>query len=577
MKFFFLNLAGAIAQQAKRSFQHQTQTTEIVQAKFLKFILQTNENTELGKNLELTHLKSVDDFRKHVPVSKYNAYQHYVERTFRGEANLLTPDPVLYFGMSSGSTGSPKMLPITRRSRRAVARANQVAMGFAVEAAQRHHRPLGKMLFPNSAQPYGYSPQGIAYGPISASDLRLTGFLFQQVFAHPFNVLRIQDSRARNYLGLLFALRDRQLGLLSATFPVYALTLCQTLETQAQSLIETLQSATFPEWLNLEPDVRHRLERQWNPNPSRAAELEGILQTQGQLRPQEVWPHLAFIITARGGTSNFYLDRFPDYFGDVPVFGGTYASSEATYGVHRDFGTDGVILAVNSGFYEFIPESEWNREQPQTCLPYDLNVGDRYRIVVTALNGLYRYDVGDVVEVEGFYNSAPIVVFRHRQGGVVSATSEKTTEQHIIQTLQRLQQTFDIAVENFCITLSKEGIPPHYLLNLELARGEQLHHPEQFLSRFDAILSQIHPSYGKKRPDPIPNPRLRLLAPGSFQRLRHRAMENGILETQVKLPHLSGDRAYLDGLTVEQEICFASADDPYLSSTGQTRTVGERY
>jgi hypothetical protein len=554
-------LVGAIARQAQRSFQHQTQKTDIIQAKFLKSLLQTNENTELGKDLGLAPLKSVDDFRKHVPVSKYDTYQPYVERAFQGDANILTPDPVLYFGMSSGSTGSPKMLPITQRSRRAVSRANQVAMGFAAEAACHHHRPLGKMLFSNSAMPYGYSPQGVAYGPISASDLRLTNALFQQIFAYPFDILRIQDSTTRSYLTLLFALRDRQLRLISATFPVYALTLCQTLETQAESLIATLRSNLFPEWLKLEPTVRRRLERQWNPSPSRATELERILQAQGRLRPKDVWPHLSFLITARGGTSNFYLDRFSDYFGDVPIFGGTYASSEATYGVHRAFGTDGVILAVNSGFYEFIPESEWNREQPQTCLPHELNVGDRYRIVVTALNGLYRYDVGDVVKVEGFYNSAPIFVFCHRQGGVLSATSEKTTEQHVLQTIQQLQQTFDITLENFCVTLSKQGIPPHYLLNIELAPDKQLHHPEQFLRHFDSVLSQIHPSYGKKRPDLIPNPRLRLLAPGSFQQLRQHAMEKGTLDTQVKLPHLSDNRDYLDGVTVEQEICFALASN----------------
>lgn len=551
------NLFGIVAQQTRQTFIQQTCKTDAVQANFLQSLLQANRETVLGQDLGLSRLSSVEDFRQQVPISRYSTYQPYVERSFQGEANVMTPDPVVYFSVSSGSTGVPKMLPITQRSRQAVARANQAAMGFVIDAAQRYQRQLGKMLFTNSAQPYGYSPNGIAYGPISVGDLRLSSAIYQQIFAYPFEILRIDDNMTRNYLGLLFALRNRHLGILSATFPVYALTFGHYLETYSESLIDDLKYGTFSHELKLEPELRHRLEKRWRSAPRRAAELSNILQSHGTLRPKDIWPNLAFIVTARGGTSNFYLDRFPQYFGDTPVFGGTYASSEATYGVHRDFGTDGVILAVNSGFYEFIPESQWDAEQPQTRLPHELNVGDRYRIVVSALNGLYRYDVGDVVEVEGFYNAAPILIFRHRYQGVLSSTSEKTTEFHLLQTMQQLQQEFSVTLENFCVTLAKNEIPPHYLVNLELAPGHALENPVQFLQRFDEILSRLHTPYGQKRPAPIPNPRLRLLAPGSFQELRQRILDQGVLESQIKLPHLTEDRTYLDGLRVEWEVQMA--------------------
>ncbi|MEO1208823.1 MAG: GH3 auxin-responsive promoter family protein [Cyanobacteria bacterium J06638_20] len=549
-----LNVIGSVARQSRRRFVQQTQHTEARQAAFLRSLLQINQDTSLGQALGLPGMKTVADFRKQVPISRYSDYEPYVERAFQGEANVITPEPIVYFSLTSGSTGKQKILPITKRSRRAVSQANQVAIGFAAHAAKRDRRPLGKMLYTNSARPYGQSPQGIAYGPISVGDLNLMGALYRQVFAHPLEVLKAEKNLTRNYLALLFALRDRHLGIVSATFPVYALSFCEYLERHAESLIDDVRTGTIAPWLELEPELRDRLERQWQPDAKRAAELQSALDNNGSLRPKDAWHDLSFIVTARGGTSNFYLERFPDYFGDTPVFGGIYASAEATYGVHRDFGTDGVILAINSGFYEFIPEAEWEKDQPATVLPHELNVGDRYRILVTALNGLYRYDIGDVVEVEGFFNSAPIVTFRHRIGGILSSTTEKTNEFHVVQVMQRLQQEFDVALENFCITLAPGEIPPPYVANIELAPRQQLSNPEHFLRRFDELLCEMQVSYNAKRPDIIPSPALKILASGSFAQIRQRMVERGMLESQIKLPKLTGDRHYLDGLSVEQEV-----------------------
>ncbi|MEM8641743.1 MAG: GH3 auxin-responsive promoter family protein [Cyanobacteria bacterium P01_G01_bin.54] len=555
MANLLLNLIGAVARQARRQFMTQTQRTETVQAAFLQSLLNANAETALGQDLELGKVKTVDDFRQQIPVSCYPDYEAYVERAFAGEARVMTPDPPVYFSLTSGTTSRQKMLPITTRSRRAVSRANQVAIGFAAHVARQRQRPLDKMLFTNSAKPYGYSPQGVAYGPISVGDINLLGPIYSRIFAHPVDILRVKDDLTRNYLALLFALSESHLGLISATFPIYALTFCQYLETHAESLIEDLAQGSLAPWLKLDDDLRLRL-LQRRPNPQRAQELRRVWQQTGSLRPKDAWPHLAFMVTARGGPSDFYFERFPDYFGDLPIFGGTYASAEATYGVHRDFGTDGVILAVNSGFYEFVPESQWEVAQPQTLLPHELIVGDRYRILVSALNGIYRYDVGDVVEVEGFFNTAPIFTFRYRRGGVLSAVTEKTTEHHLVTTFQQLQQEFNLRLENFCVSLSADEIPPCYLVNIELLPGETLTQPGQFLKRFDEILSTVQISYAQKRPEPIPDPRLRILAPGSYDQLRQRLLARGVLASQIKFPHLTSNRTYFAGIDILQDIAM---------------------
>jgi len=557
MGSLLLSLVKAVARRTKDRFIQQTKHVAAVQEKFLLDLLRCYQDTELGRHLGLATIKSVEQFRQQVPISSYTVYEPYAQRVAQGIPNVLTPDPVVYINMTSGTTGRQKLIPATKRSRRMLSKANQVSTGFMVAAAEKRGLPLGKMLMTSSARIFGITEGGIPYGPISAGTVILSGWLYKQIFAHPYETLLIGDSTARHYACLLFALRDANLSLIGATFPVTALQLGDYLECYGEELVEDLANGAIAPWLDLEPQLRTQLERQLKPAPKRAAQLRAILKTHGRLTPKLAWPKLSLIVTARGGTSDFYMERFPHYFGNTPVFGGIYSSAEATYGVYHDIDRDGTVLAIESGFFEFLPEDQWGLDNPQTLLPHEVLLGKRYRIVVTNYNGLYRYDNGDVVEILGFYNQAPIVIFRHRLGGLLSSTTEKTTEFHAIQVMQALQHEFDLSLENFCITLSEHEVPPHYVVNIELASGQTLADPERFLQRFDEILKEVHLSYAKKRADVVPSPRLRILSPGSFETLRQRLLQRGIPEAHLKFPHITEDRQYLTGLTVEREIRMA--------------------
>jgi GH3 auxin-responsive promoter len=222
--------------------------------------------------------------------------------------------------------------------------------------------------------------------------------------------------------------------------------------------------------------------------------------------------------------------------------------------VYPDVDTDGSVLAIESGFFEFIPEDQWEINQPSTVLATEVEVGKRYRILMTNYSGFYRYDIGDVIEVLGFYNQAPIVVFRYRTGGMLSSTTEKTTEFHATRVIEALQKEFHLSLTDFCITLSEDVIPAHYLVNIELSPYQSLANPQAFLRRFDERLKELHTSYAVKRRDQVPSPRLRLLAPGSFAILQQRQLQKGIPDSQLKFPHLSEDRQFLAGLQIDQEI-----------------------
>ncbi|MFQ3618482.1 MAG: GH3 auxin-responsive promoter family protein [Cyanobacteriota bacterium] len=551
---FTLTLLEAYAAHARERLIHKTKHVMETQELFLKEFIQAHKNTELGQQFGLSTIKTLDQFRERVPIRAYSFYEAYTERIAQGERGVLNPDPVVYINLTSGTTSRKKQVPVTRRYQRTLRRADLASMGFAIAEMRQRRLPFGKALLTNAVPQPHKTSGGIPTGPVSVGSIRQGRPLFEHLFSQPFDALEIADILARHYVCLLFALRHADLRGWVANFPMLMLRTCRYLETYAEELIHDLEQGAIAPWLPLEPHLRAKLERRFAADPQRATDLRTVLYYDGRLTPKAAWPGLSYLTTARGGTSNFYLERFPDYFGEIPVFGGVYGTAEATFGVYPSFDTDGSILAIESGFFEFVPQDQWSVEQPKTLLPVEVKVGEQYRILVTSYSGFYRYDIGDVVEVVGFYEQAPLIVFRHRQGGLLSSTTEKTTEFHAIQVMEILQREFHVKLQDFCITLSADEFPARYLVNIEFAPGYSLEHPHSFLMRFEYWLQQMNLPYASVRQDQVPPPRLRILAAGSFSTLHQRQVQRGIFDSQLKLPHISEDRTLLEGLPVQYEI-----------------------
>ena len=539
----------------KFSFLKKTSNPNKHQTDFLLSLVQEHQDTEFGKNHQFSNIQTIEDYRSQVPIRTYEDFEPFIVRMSEGEEQVLIKEKPIYFNITSGSTGKRKLIPVTKASRRCVKRASAASSGFLADASYQNHRPLGGLLFPASVKSIGKTKSGIEFAPVSTSDLKLSNFISRTVMSSPFEAHQVGDLKSRHYVCLLFALADRNLRVMAETFPVTALRLCQFMEKHSKSLVADLKTHQLTDWLKIDDEQRSLLLSKLKCSQARIQELEAIVNRDGRLTPQTAWPNLSFMITARGGTSDFYFNKFPEYFGNLPIFGGVYSSAEATYGVHRDFGTDGVILALESGFYEFIPESQWEVSQPQTILPHEVEVGKRYRIVVTNYNGFYRYDVGDVVEIEGFQNQTPIFIFRHRYKGFITSVGEKTTEYHVTKTISQLEHQLNVKLANFCVTLTDE-IPPCYVVNVELPAGETLDNPKAFITGYDKLLSECHNLYGVKRQDQVKAPILRILKPGTFQNLQDKMIRKGMSETQIKLPKISNDRQLFDESTVMAEYQF---------------------
>ncbi|MEA5463770.1 GH3 auxin-responsive promoter family protein [Leptothoe sp. PORK10 BA2] len=552
-----LSLFSMAAQWQQRAFTRQLPQVQTIQAKFLQKLLKEQQGTALGQALQLHQVSTLEEFRQRVPRWDYDGYAPYFERAAAGERNVVSPLPVQVFNMSSGSTGSRKLVPITQRVKQTRAYANQVAMGYAFEQAQGLGQSVGQLLLTTWITPLGQTNGQITYGHVSGNQLRTTpSFVFNRLFVQPYDALLVSDTAARNYVCLLFGLGQERLAYVAANFPLIMLQLCTYLERFGPNLVDDLGRGTISQDIDLAPDLRQRLEARLSPQPQRAKQLHQLLDHQGRLLPRHVWPHLAFLITARGGPSDFYLERFAEYFGNTPVFGGTYSASEAVFGSCCQLDQDGAILALKTNFFEFIAPDQWERDHPTTLLPHQLEIGEYYRVLVTNYSGFCRYDIGDVLQVIDMRQGVPVVVFRYRQGGTLSAITEKTTEYHVSQVMAALQgDSFDLAIEDFCVTLSESLVEPYYILNVELTDTARLSDPKAFLQAFDHKMQQANESYGLKRQkNDITAPQLNVLAPGSFKQLRQQRLKPGALDdAQVKLAHISCDRTLLQDIHITHQ------------------------
>jgi len=88
-----------------------------VQQQVFTQLIRRGRSTHWGKKYHYKSIRSVRDFQEQVPVSSYEDLFPYIERTMKGENNLLWPSPIHWFSKSSGTTNArSKFIPVSQES-----------------------------------------------------------------------------------------------------------------------------------------------------------------------------------------------------------------------------------------------------------------------------------------------------------------------------------------------------------------------------------------------------------------------------------------------------------------------------
>src|SRR5438270_13804257 len=85
------------------------------QSKVLSNLVKRTAGTTYGRRHGFSAIRTVEDFRRAVPLNTYEDLRWYVERVVDGDHNALFPstDKVCMFAQTSGTTGKSKLIPVT--------------------------------------------------------------------------------------------------------------------------------------------------------------------------------------------------------------------------------------------------------------------------------------------------------------------------------------------------------------------------------------------------------------------------------------------------------------------------------
>jgi len=546
-----INIALSFLAPKARAFERSTKDPGYAQERVLLEYLARNKDTEYGRKYGFANIGSVRQYRATVPIITYESIRPLIDRMAKGESNILTSDKVVFFGITSGTTGQPKLIPVTDYSRN---KKSELMKLWAYYINRDHPRLLeGKILSIISPEVKNFTEGHIPYGPEDGHAYNNLPAPVRSLYVLPYQLFYINDYDARYYAILRIAM-EQNVTTIATLNPSTIVLLCERIPKVQGDIIEDIKNGTLKKTLDIPADIRASIEKRLRPNPRRADELKAILKKEGDLLPKYFWPNLELVECWKGGTVKLYLRELPRYLGDVPFRDFGYLSTEARSSVPMSDSDEGSVMSVDSNFYEFIPREEMCKANKKTLLCDELEKGAQYVVVVTTPSGLYRYDTDDVITVTGFYNKTPMVAFVQKGKNALSLTGEKIYECHINESINRAANKHKLSIGFFSSSVQMDD-PPRYIFLMEFNRDYPHKEKKALLKSIEEELCKENSEYKDIREQQLLGyPALKVVKRGEFEKYRARKIKEGRHDGQFKMPELVADVNFQKNFIIEEEI-----------------------
>jgi len=536
--------AGRHVRQWDDAVRHTPET----QSRLLAHLLARTADTAFGRDFGLARVRTIDDLRRAMPIAGYERVAPYVQRVRTGETTALFPagTRLHMFAMTSGTTGSPKYIPVTDPLLRIYRMGWHV---WGVRALDDHFDAFGsRILQIASRMDEEATPSGIPAGAMSGLTACAQRRAIQWMYVMPPEASCIDDTPTKYYLACRLGLAQRAVMPLTAN-PSTLLGLARAMDDRKEDLLRDLADGTLAADLPIDPQIRRRFSRRLKARPARARELDAIARRTGHLYPKDAW-RLPLIGTWKGGTLSLYLRELPAYWGHAPVRDIGLIASEGRFSIPLQTDGHAGVLEVVGTFYEFLPEESAGHPNPDTLLAHEVEVGRRYFLILTTPSGLFRYDIGDLVEVVDRVGPAPVIAFLNKGGHISNLTGEKITEFQGVSAVNGAVDRLALDVRNYCLWPIWDAVP-HYTLLVEA--GDVAPDGAAHLARaVDTALADLNMEYRTKRHSGRLGPiDVRTIPDGAWQAYDRKVVEarRGRIE-QYKHKFLANDVEFAKGFPV---------------------------
>ncbi|TDC52890.1 GH3 auxin-responsive promoter family protein [Micromonospora sp. KC207] len=494
-------------------------------------LLAHNADTAFGRAHDFARIRTLDEYRRAVPIRDYAGLEPWIERGAAGERRVLSSDdPVLYF-TSSGSTGAHKKVPITARFMRTsffpffYAAWAPMAEHFPELIDRRDtvlnlkHDPRPVVATTAAGHPHLGASQvdfGTVFGePMSAEPGTAAPWASTPSFADP------ADHLDKVYLRLRRAVEGADVRCVIGINPAMVAALPYQLRMWWSDIVREIHDGTLGG-------------RPYGPgNPARARELDELASRFPVVRPAHVWPRMKALFCWTTGLAGLYLPRLREEFGvGVTVLPAPVAASEGPVGVALDRHGSAGGLVVTAAAYEFLDADTPVTPDAETLRPHELEPGREYHVVFSHVGGLYRYSVGDVVRVVDFANGAPRVAYAGRDT-VVDRHGERLRESQVIRAIAAALDGGGLEARNAACHAPADGGRYEFAIATDLpwtrTEGDDL------AGRLDAVLSRESGGYRAARAaGRLGTPVVRRLDGEAFLRDWHERVRAGVRPAQVK-------------------------------------------
>ena len=525
-----------------RRFETATRDPAEAQQRKLLWLMDKNKDTEYGRRHGFASVRTFTDFQRQIPVASYEDIQEDMQRVFEGAENVFTAEKPIMFAQTSGTTGTPKFIPVTPTD---YGRDHRDVMRTWLYHSQCAHRDIldAKVVSLVSPAVEGHAPSGVPFGSTSGHIYQNMPAIIRKTYSIPYPVFEISDYSAKYYVIMRLAVAD-DVRFLNTANPSSILKMCEKGNEFSEDILRDIRDGTLSPTLELEPEIRKEVEAMLRPNPERARELERARSARdGRLAPADYWPRLSLIACWKGGTVGHYLAKFDDWFNPdgrrpIPVRDWGYLASEMRGSIPlSDEGSAGP-LTVATNLFEFVSVDQFdaNPDDPAawTFLTVDqIQDQGEYYVFVTTSGGLYRYDINDVVQVQGYYNKTPQVVFLRKGRGMTNLTGEKISVNQVIQTFETVSRESGLTIAHFRVEADQDR--ERYLFRIEPIAAPAREQARQVLRALDARLQEINLEYKAKRASQrLKDPVLHVMREGWYERERRRQTSAGRRAFQAK-------------------------------------------
>lgn len=432
------------------------------------------------------------------PLRNYEDFREDVMRMVEGEKDVLWPGLCRNFAQSSGTTGGrSKYIPITEdglKYNHYKGATYSVALYLNSNPSSRMFSGKGLILGGSFATEVVKMRKGVVVGDLSATLIERINPLI--------NFFRVPDKRTA-------LLEDWQEKL-----PLIA-------RKAADARITNISGV--PSWM--------------------MQVLLKVLEIKGASSLKEVWPGLEVFF--HGGISFApYREEYNRICQGLDMhWSEVYNASEGYFAISDNSGQPGMTLLVNSGvYYEFLPLGS------ETTVSIDkLEKGKVYELVVSTINGLWRYRIGDTVRIESV---APLKIsIAGRTKSFINAFGEELMEDNAEKALAKACAETKASIHNYTVA-------PVYAQGTRKGKHqwliEWIQQPssiETFTEILDRELRSLNSDYDAKRSHDIflDAPLITTLPAETFHRWLT-TFGSGKLGGQRKVPRLNNTRDIADAI-----------------------------